>query len=137
MDTDILSEVIKGRDATVCANAAAYVREHGHLSVAACTVAEVVRGYASRSRVAELDAFLKTLASQEVVPLTTEIAVLGGRIDAALTRGGGSIGRIDPLIAATAVVTGLVLVTGNTRHFERVVAAGFALLLEDWRSARS
>ena len=38
------------------------------------------------------------------------------------------------MIAAIAVSRGLTLVTGNTRHYERVIGLGFDLRLDDWRA---
>ena len=38
------------------------------------------------------------------------------------------------MIAAIAVSRGLTLVTGNTRHYERVIGLGFDLQLDDWRA---
>jgi tRNA(fMet)-specific endonuclease VapC len=45
LDTDILSEVFKRRDANVEAKANAYLAEHGRLTLSSITVLEVVRGY--------------------------------------------------------------------------------------------
>jgi len=49
-----------------------------------------------------------------------------------LERTGQPIGRADPLIGGIALAHNLVLVTGNTKHFERVIALGFPLSLADW-----
>jgi len=54
-----------------------------------------------------------------------------GTIRGELERGGIPIGPNDLLIAATAIANELVLVTHNTREFERVVG----LRLEDWEIA--
>ena len=53
-----------------------------------------------------------------------------GNIRSELERGGTPIGPNDLLIAATAIANELVLVTHNTREFERVVG----LHLEDWET---
>jgi len=44
-----------------------------------------------------------------------------------------TIGRADPLIAGIALQNDLLLVTGNTRRFQRIVDLGFPLSLQDWR----
>lgn len=59
---------------------------------------------------------------------TAETADQYGEIAAYLEQKGKSIGQMDTMIAAHALVTGLTLVTHNTRHFERVPN----LQLEDW-----
>jgi tRNA(fMet)-specific endonuclease VapC len=51
-----------------------------------------------------------------------------GEIAARLQQTGQPIGVMDTLIAAHALVTDLILVTHNTRHFERIPG----LKLEDW-----
>ena len=40
IDTDILSEILKGKNAAVAAEASAYLAEHGSLTTPAVTVAE-------------------------------------------------------------------------------------------------
>ena len=45
-----------------------------------------------------------------------------------------SIGRADPMIAATAIIQGLELVTGNTAHYQRIQQLGYPLTLANWRN---
>ena len=61
---------------------------------------------------------------------TAEVA---GRMYGDLERIGQPIGRADPQIAASALRRGLVLVTGNTDHYERIAKLGYSLVLENWR----
>lgn len=65
--------------------------------------------------------------------MDTEVAVLAGAIYAELERSGQPIGRADPLIAATASVHGLTLVTGNVAHYARIPELGFPLDIANWR----
>jgi tRNA(fMet)-specific endonuclease VapC len=53
-----------------------------------------------------------------------------GVVRSELERGGTPIGPNDLLIAATAIANELILVTHNTREFERVIG----LQLEDWET---
>jgi len=66
------------------------------------------------------------------VDLTETISVAGGDIAAHLRNLGRPCGMIDPLIAATALSHGLILVTRNTRHFEPIDE----LTVEDWFNDR-
>ena len=48
--------------------------------------------------------------------------------------GNETIDVVDTFVAATAITHGLTLVNANTRHFPRVVSAGFPLVLANWRN---
>jgi len=58
---------------------------------------------------------------------------MAAAIHAKLRQSGQGIDVPDTFIAATAIIHCLTLVNANTRHFPRVVAAGFPLKLENWR----
>lgn len=135
LDTDILSEVLKNRDQVVGERARSYLAEHGTLTVSAVTVMEVVKGFQRVQREPELNAFVTTAEGLEVLPLDASVATLAGRIYGDLERTGQPIGRADPMIAATALASGLVLVTGNVAHYERIAGLGYALRVENWRAA--
>lgn len=68
------------------------------------------------------------LQSSEVLPLSEPVAVRAASVYAQLRRAGQPIDDLDILIAATALHHGLVLVTNNTRHFERIKG----LRLQNW-----
>lgn len=133
VDTDIFSEVLKGRDQIVAAHAGSYLGQHGRLTISAVTVMEIVKGFQQVQREDRLQSFLSVLAGLEVAPFDSEEAILAGRIYGDLQRTGQPIGRADPMIAATALVSGLVLVTGNTDHYERILRLGHPLRLANWR----
>lgn len=73
------------------------------------------------------------MSGVEVLPLDGDSAALAGEISAELERAGEPIGRADPMIAAIAIRAVRTLVTGNTRHFERIREIGYPLMLMDWR----
>jgi len=54
-------------------------------------------------------------------------------IRAAMHLAGTEIGRADPIIAACAYRRRLVMVTGNIKHYQYIVKAGFPIQLENWR----
>ena len=133
LDTDILSEVFEGKNAVVTAKAEQYRDAFGQFTISAVTVVEVVKGLHKLARPQRLQAFLDAIAGDEVLPLDRLGAQIAGRIYADLERNGQTIGRADPLIAATAIHHSLVLVTGNTAHCERIQALGYQLELDNWR----
>ena len=133
LDTDTLSEMIKGVDQTVTAHARAYRAVFGRYTISAITFMEVVRGYQKKQATRQLQAFLAAMATEEVLSFDPMAAELAGRIAGELERTGLRIGLADPMIAAMAIVHGLELVTGNTSHFERVRQLGHPLTLGNWR----
>jgi tRNA(fMet)-specific endonuclease VapC len=68
------------------------------------------------------------LQEYPALPWTADAADRYGEIAAHLQQTGQVIGQMDTLIAAHALAEGLILVTHNTRHFERIPG----LTLEDW-----
>ena len=102
------------------------------VAVSAITVGEIYHGaYRSafpQREVIKVEAFLRPL---EILPLGHEEAIQWGRIgalDALLRTQGNAIEAEDAMIAAIAKAHALTMVTGNTRHFERVKG----LKLVDW-----
>lgn len=133
LDTDILSEIGKGKNPSVTANARTYRRAFGHYSFSTVSVLEIVRGYQKSQQLQRLNGFMASIAAEEIFPLDIAAAALAGRITGDLERSGQPIGRADPMIAAIAIEQGLELVTGNTAHFQRIQQLGYPLTLINWR----
>jgi tRNA(fMet)-specific endonuclease VapC len=68
------------------------------------------------------------LSEVTVLGLTEKEAITAGDLLAILDRRGEAISLPDALIAATALEAGLTMVTGNTRHFQRIPN----LKVENW-----
>jgi len=133
LDTDILSEVFKAKYRKVQRRANEYRDVFGHLTISAATVAEIIKGFQAIRDERRLRTFLVFLKENEMISLRADEAIMAGRISGDLQRAGKPIGHLDPFIAATAVVHKLPLVTGNTRHFQRVIDLGYPLELQNWR----
>lgn len=103
LDTDILSEILKGKNAAVAAKASAYLAEHGQFTTSSVTVAEIVYGLRRVGREDRVALFEASLADAEVLPFDDEAARLAGRINADLERVGRVIGLPDVMIAAVAI----------------------------------
>jgi tRNA(fMet)-specific endonuclease VapC len=104
VDTDILSELLRARNAQVTARAKERISRTGPLAISAITLMEVAMGLEKAGRIRELDAYLVRLRPLPVLKFTAEEARLAGIIHGALERTGTTIGRADPMIAATALV---------------------------------
>jgi tRNA(fMet)-specific endonuclease VapC len=133
LDTNILSEIGKAKDATVAANAKTYRRSFRHYTLSTVSVMEVVNGFQKTQAIGRLNAFLTTLPHMEILPFDQVAAELAGRIAGDLERIGHSIGVADTMIAAIAIDNGLELVTGNMSDFQRVQQLGYPLTLVNWR----
>ncbi len=121
VDTNVISETRKrAPDVRVVA----WLRraDQTDLFISVLTLGELVKGVARRARTdppaaAALDHWVRgieRLFSDHVISIDAEIAAAWGRLDAEQP-----LPVIDALIAATARVHGLALVTRNVRDFER------------------
>lgn len=114
-DTNIISELARPEpNPGVIAWAASVTR----CALSVITVEELHYGLAWRpnARVsAWIDAFI---GEQEVLPVTGEIARSAGMLRGQLQRAGMARAQADLLIAGTALVHGLTIVTRNVRDFE-------------------
>jgi predicted nucleic acid-binding protein len=130
LDTNVLSEARRKSPAVALwikstAGAARYC--------SVISLGEIEKGIEMRRRTdldaaATLSAWRDRLRSEfdeRILPVTTEIALAWGRIAAGRTRD-----TADALIAATALVHGLTLVTRNTRDFADLPLR----LLDPWAS---
>jgi tRNA(fMet)-specific endonuclease VapC len=133
LDTDIYSEVLKAVDANVARSATAYRQAHGVLTLSSVTLMELVRGFQKKQSQRSLQVFRSAIAAEEVLDFGRSAAELAGEISGELERIGRPIGMADPMIAALALTRGLVLVTGNIYHFQRIQQLGYPLLLANWR----
>jgi tRNA(fMet)-specific endonuclease VapC len=134
LDTDTFSEIIKAKNQNVLQHARDYRQQFGQYAISAVTITEIVKGLQKRGLDVRISDLIAGLVKEELLLLELDSAVVAGRIYGELEKSGQTIGRVDPLIAGTAIAHNLVLVTGNVRHFERVVALGFPLRLSDWRN---
>jgi tRNA(fMet)-specific endonuclease VapC len=126
LDTDICSYIIKSpqifkkRFEEVPA---------GQIAISSITWAElntwVMCSYKPEKRILSLQ---KMFAPINILPFNLLDATFHGSIRKHLKEHGELIGALDMLIAAHAISRGLILVTNNTNHFERVPK----LKIENW-----
>jgi tRNA(fMet)-specific endonuclease VapC len=133
LDTDILSEVLAGKDATVAARARTYREAQGCYTFTVVAVVEIVRGLRRTRASTRAEAFLASVSQHEVLSLDADAAALAGEMDAALAAIGRPIGLADVLVAAIAHRHKLPIVTGNEAHFGYIRNAGFQIEIHNWR----
>ena len=131
LDTDIVTEIFKAKDATVAANAKKYLRAQPRLAVSAMTVFEIRRGLLFKQATAQLVEFEKELGAIEVLPIDNGVLSRAAELWAAGRQQGKAHNDAAVLIAATALEAGRMLVTGNTAHFDWIDA----LRIVNWREA--
>ncbi|HEV2963859.1 MAG TPA: PIN domain-containing protein [Candidatus Angelobacter sp.] len=133
LDTDILSEYLKGRNIAVTSRAADYAKEYGVFTFTSVTVYEIVYGLelkGASSQLKNVMAWLKQ--NEEITPIDTDY-LAAASIKAAARKQGSVVELPDCLIASIAVRLDRPLVTGNTDDFRMIRKAGINLLIENWR----
>jgi len=132
VDSDILSEILKGKNRQVEANKTAYAAEFSQLTFTSATVLEVLYGLERIGARAQLQRAEALFAKHEEIPPTPQDYRLAAEIAGALDRQGTHVGLIDPLIAACAIRRGLAVATGNVSHFSYMRRAGYQFVLYNW-----
>lgn len=128
LDTDTLSEVLKGRNSTIQLWADAYLDQYGELQFSIITRFEVLRGLMAKDAVRQISEFYQRCDESFIFPLTDDVVDRASSIYGFLRKRGRLIDDCDILIAATAQVHGLPLVTGNLDDFGRIPG----IHLETW-----
>ncbi len=133
LDTDILSEYLKGHNAAVASRAAGYFKDHAVFTFTSVTVYEIVYGLEFKGATGQLRKVLGWLGqNEEITPISADY-LAAAIIKATARKQGGVVELPDCLIAAIAVRLSLPLVTGNTDDFRMIQKTGVHLALENWR----
>jgi len=129
LDTDTLNEVLKQRNPLVVQKSADYLQQHAQFAISAMTRYELLRGLKEKQATKQLAQFQEFCRQSLILPITDAILDRTSDLWVAARRGGFPGKDADLLIAATALETQRVLVTGNTAHFAWVPS----LKIENWR----
>ena len=128
LDTDTASYLIKGKSPAIESRLAAIVPSMVCISV--MTRAELLYGLkrlpADHRLHLAVRQFLKIV---RVLPWDAEAADWYADIRHQLVSSGQPIGELDMMITAHSLSAGAVLVTNNSRHYERIAAP---IMLENW-----
>ena len=127
LDTDTSSYIIKNRPAHVAERFRTLKMEQ--LCISVITYAELLYGVErSSSERVNRPIIENFVAHLDVLDWDKEAADHYSRVRTQLERSGTPIGGMDMQIGSHALSQGMILVTNNTRHFERIIG----LKLETW-----
>ena len=129
LDTDMLNEVLKQKNAQVIQHGSVYLSQHGQFAVSSITRYEVVRGLKEKLATRQLARFATFCQHSLILPVSEAILDRAADLWVAARRGGHPQRDCDLIIASTALEHGRVLVTGNALHFQWIPG----LKLANWR----
>jgi len=133
LDTDILSEYLKGFNSTVTAHAAEYAMQFGVFSFTSVTVYEIAYGFQLKAASTQLRKALAWLdQNEQITPINADY-LTAAAIRSTARRQGAVLELPDCLIAAVAIRLNRPLITGNTQDFEAIRKTGVNLVIENWR----
>lgn len=130
LDTNTLSEIMRGENASVQNHARVYLTQYGQFRFSILPRYEILRGLEAKQATMQIARFQEQCRKSDILPLTDEIVLRAAAIYGELYRQGRLVTDADILIAATAVVHNLVLVTENIKHMNRIPN----LQLASWKS---
>jgi tRNA(fMet)-specific endonuclease VapC len=126
-DADILTALSKGH-AGVTKATEDYLARHGVLTLSVITKFEVLRGLRVKRAIRQIRSFEQLCNKSDILPVDDAVVLQAAEIYVDLHRRGQLIGDADILIAATALVHRMGVVTNNVAHFSRVPG----LRIENW-----
>jgi tRNA(fMet)-specific endonuclease VapC len=128
LDTTVISDFTRGIEPVLDRLKAT---AKGDVAISTVTAMEIEYGLQlNAARARKIEPMIRSLLQDlEELPFAHEDARAAAAVRAALAKRGTPIGPYDVMIGGTALRHGLVLVSSNTREFERVSG----LSLEDWR----
>ena len=94
LDTDILSEYLKGHNATVAGHAARYAQEFGVFTFTSVTVHEIVYGLELKGAAGQLKKALEWLKQNEEITPTDADYLAAARIKASARKNGLGAGAV-------------------------------------------
>ncbi len=130
LDTDMLNEVLKQKNANVVQHATNYLKQHGQFAISSMTRYELLRGLKEKAATAQLACFDTFCRNTLVLPITDAILDRAADLWVAARKIGQAGRDADLIIAASALEHSLELVTGNTKDYSWISR----LRLNDWRS---
>ena len=129
LDTNICIALIRQKPASLLQRLTSL--QPGEVGISSITLAELTYGAVKSSHPEQnMSALEQFILPLDLADFNQKAACAYGQIRASLEHNGVVIGSMDMLIAAHAISLNAILVTNNTREFQRVNG----LVIEDWIS---
>lgn len=119
IDTDILSAIIK-QNPVVIPKAKEYLKIHHQFTFSLMTRYEIFRGLKAKQATKQIESFEVFCENNLIIPFTDTIICQASDIYGELKRTGKIIGDADILIASTALILDIPVITNNEKHFNRI-----------------
>lgn len=130
LDTNIITAFLK-KNPVVVVKVSDYLECFDKLTINIISYYEILRGLKDLGKKEKIDQFEEFVDQNELLLIDKRTMEKAAEVYACLKKEGNLIEDADILMAATALVEDLVLVTNNTNHFERIKG----LKLENWLSS--
>ena len=127
LDTNIITAFLKN-DLKAVEKTSDYLEFFDKLSINIISYYEILRGLKDLGNREKIERFEDFIRENELISIRKETVQKAAEIYAYLKKEGNMIEDADILMAATAIVEDLVLITNNIRHFKRVKD----LKLDNW-----
>ena len=127
LDTNIITAFLKN-DLKAVEKTSDYLEFFNKLTINIISYYEILRGLKDLGNREKIERFEDFIRENELISIRKETVQKAAEIYAYLKKEGNMIEDADILMAATAIVEDLVLITNNIRHFKRVKD----LKLDNW-----
>lgn len=111
LEADTLSEVLKGRDPQIDANARKYLAQHGRFTISVIFRYEILKGLKAKRAIKQIQNFINFCEQSLVLRLTDQAIEIATDVYTDLHARGQLIGDADILIAGIALANQLPVVT--------------------------
>jgi tRNA(fMet)-specific endonuclease VapC len=119
IDTDILSAIIK-QNPLVIPKAKEYLKNYQKFTFSVITRYEILRGLKAKQALKQIESFKLLCNNSLIIPITDQIIDQASDIYSDLKITGQLIGDADILIAASALILNIPVITNNENHFNRI-----------------
>lgn len=119
LNTDILLSIMR-KNPVAISKARSYLNVHRKFTISIITHYEILRGLKAKGAAKQLMNFDEFCKKSLILPLTDEIIVKADDIYAKLRRSDKMISDADALIAASAMINRLGVVTNNECYFRQI-----------------